>query len=72
MTTRQTMGTTFAGIFWAAGMTWWHGDFGTGKMVLWVVGGTLFALAWAWCMKRWVRPQAMRRKEAQAHRGVGH
>jgi hypothetical protein len=53
-------------------MTWWHGDFGTAKMVLWVVGGTLFALAWAWCMKRWVWPQAMRRKEAQARRGVGH
>jgi hypothetical protein len=54
MTTRQTIGTIFAGIFWAAGMTWWYGDFGSAKMVLWVVGGTLFALAWAWCMKRWV------------------
>jgi hypothetical protein len=46
MTTRQTIGTIFAGIFWAAGMTWWYGDFGSAKMALWVVGGTLFALAW--------------------------
>lgn len=54
MTTRQTIATILAGVIWAAGMTWWSGDFGSAKMIVWAVGGTLFALVWAWCMIRWV------------------
>jgi hypothetical protein len=54
VTPRQIAGVVIGGLIWTVGMAWWYGDFGTPKMAVWVVGGALFAAAWAWCMKRWV------------------
>ena len=53
MTSRQTIGTILVGVIWVAGMTWLYEDVGTPRMIIWFVGGALFAVAWVWCMKRW-------------------